>query len=1041
VTRHGFRFSLFALIGGGVFVAGLGLQVMLVRYAGLGPDPAYAAQAIFSIELSYLLNRCLTWRDRSVGWWAAAWKFNAQKLLMTVFTMASYALLVRLGMQYLVANVVLTAILTPANYFASDLLVFVHGKRRAEQEHMVEARVPEVLPTASVVIPCKSSERTIRQTVDSFLAQDYPALTEVIVVGDVGDSTWSALADLQDPRLVLVEQEKTVGRRDPNVKRDKGIKKSSGDVIALADSDIVVDPGWLGRAVALLNGQGSGLVAGGMRSINDSFLGRFVDNNVLAAKTPRVPRPYRVTADNFGARGCKPPITANAVFTRELYDACNLDVVWSYGYEDYEWFWRLVRDGHRILYSSELTAFHHHRRSFRHLIREYRQSAHGCAQFIKKHPDSPLAKKRAAQAFGLPIAAAGALALAGFAVADGYGALVGGLLMVAAIVMAGREVARSRSLEGLAYPPMALALGGIYTASIAGNLLLSPPRTDTIPTWDPHLDLPRRRWWQRIPWPITAIMAVQAGLSLALVWRNTAFGDEALYLWAGHIELQHYLSGVPFPRGATGSLNFRDYFSGAPQIYPPLGAIADSLGHLAGARILSLIFMLGATGFLYATARRLFDLRVAIVACGLWATTEPCLKLGAFATFDPMAIFFVCMGMWLAIRAGRSRFHGELIALSAVILAIGSVTAFSYLIYVPVVIAIAAISWAPAHGIKRSLISAAWLAGVTAMCFIGSVTVLKLWPGLSLTVLNRQVNILQGYMLVVDSTWSWQGIVMCLALVGALVAIATSKQRILIAVLAAACLMVPFQQARIQTGTSLDKHLSIGIWLASMAAGYGIVSLVRAPKSRLMLASLGCALFIFPTIVGDASAQWSFQGWNNASAVVAAFNKVSGNLQGQIAIENSSEAPLRYYTSAGRNWSIWAKKWTGISLPKAAGNISAAKRAALIKKYERALTAGDYGMIMVFFNQPDVYSLTQTVFNTSPQIGSGAYSQDVVRLLASNPELSALVDVLLQDRDYRISAVVPYGKNLSEIGTACVIWKKVPNSPQPRLGGQPGIVR
>jgi hypothetical protein len=118
-----------------------------------------------------------------------------------------------------------------------------------------------------------------------------------------------------------------------------------------------------------------------------------------------------------------------------------------------------------------------------------------------------------------------------------------------------------------------------------------------------------------------------------------------------------------------------------------------------------------------------------------------------------------------------------------------------------------------------------------------------------------------------------------------------------------------------------------------MAAGYGIVSLVKAPKSRLMLASLGCALFIFPTIVGTASAQWSFQGWNNASAVVTAFNKVSGDLQGQIAIENSSDAALRYYTSAGRNWSIWAEKWTGISLPKTAGHISAAKRAALIKEY------------------------------------------------------------------------------------------------------------
>ena len=44
-------------------------------------------------------------------------------------------------------------------------------------------------------------------------------------------------------------------------------------------------------------------------------------------------------------------------------------------------------------------------------------------------------------------------------------------------------------------------------------------------------------------------------------------------------------------------------------LYPPLGAIADNIGGLAGARILSLVFMLGTTALLYATASRLFSRR------------------------------------------------------------------------------------------------------------------------------------------------------------------------------------------------------------------------------------------------------------------------------------------------------------------------------------------------------------------------------------------------------------------------------------------------
>jgi putative flippase GtrA len=127
--RHGARLSVFSFIGASVFFAGLAFQVALVRYAGLGADSSYAAQAIFSIELSYLLNRYLTWRNRDAGFWLACWKFTAQKLIMTVVNLAAYALLVRVGVQYIAANVALTAVFTPVNYFAADLLVFVRPRR------------------------------------------------------------------------------------------------------------------------------------------------------------------------------------------------------------------------------------------------------------------------------------------------------------------------------------------------------------------------------------------------------------------------------------------------------------------------------------------------------------------------------------------------------------------------------------------------------------------------------------------------------------------------------------------------------------------------------------------------------------------------------------------------------------------------------------------------------------------------------------------------------------------------------------------------
>jgi putative flippase GtrA len=1062
VTRHGygFRFSLFALVGGLVFLAGLALQVALVRYAGIGADWSYAAQAIFSIELSYLLNRYLTWRDRSAGFWAAAWKFNVQKLLMTVVNLAAYALLVRAGMEYIVANIVLTAIFTPVNYFAADLLVFVRGRHRGGLGEPVEPRLPSVLPAVSVVIPCKSSERTIRTTVDSFLGQDYPALSEVILVGDVNDATWAPLADITDPRLVLIEQEQTPGRRDPNVKRDKGIKKSVGDVIALADSDIVVDPGWLGRAVALLNGQGGGLVAGGMRSINDTFWGRFVDNNVMAAKTPRVPRPYQVTAKNFGARGCKPPVTANAVFTRELYDSVQLDTTWAYGYEDYEWFWRLALEGHAILFASELTAAHHHRRSFSQLVREYRQSAHGCAQFIRAHPESPLARKRAAQAFGLPTAALGALSLAALATVTGYGTLVAGLLLVAGILVSGREVARARSLEGLTYAPAALALGGVYAATIAGNLMRPAARRAAAPTWGESTAVsdstavtgvgtlersagatepapgrrrapqapsghrpPRRSWRPRVCWPLAAILAVQSALSLMLIRSNTASSDEALYLWAGHVEIAHWLhSSLTMP--ALGSYLFADYFSGAPQLYPVVGATMDSVGGLMAARLLCLAFMLAATLLLYSTANRVFGRNAAIIAAFAWATTESALRMGAYATYDPMAIFFICLGAWFAIQSAYRRMHGELVALSVISLVLGSMTAYSYAIYILPIVGVATLVWARERGWQRALVSGASLLALTCLVLAAVPTFLNLWHGIFFTTLARTSLADYGSTSsILNAVWSYGGLLIIASLAGGVLLFASAtalSERLLGVALAGSALLVPvYQTFDAHTGWALDKHMSCGVWLGSMAVGAGLARISWPQIAPRWGAAVIAIAAVFPFYLGWTSAFGVQVGWPNEGRLITALRSIPP-VGDQRDYVDSNPPLMSYYTMPESvNGVVWVNslslhppgpsdRWTDF--------------------YRSALKLGNYGIVVLTFSGTlKSADLPREVFHAllSPS------QQQLVQIASSDTNTPGLYDFVValdQDPHYRLVSTGPYSGGFG-YGTdpgAFAIWRRVP---------------
>src|SRR5207245_1539635 len=103
----------------------------------------------------------------------------------------------------------------------------------------------------------------------------------------------------------------------------------------------------------------------------------------------------------------------------------------------------------------------------------------------------------------------------------------------------------------------------------------------------------RRSWIGR--GVLLCVLLMQAALSLRL--HNSAFEDEALYLYAGHLQLDHLL------HGGAAHPEFASYFSGAPILYPVLGAAVDSLFGLAGARVLGLACLLATTALLYPMSR------------------------------------------------------------------------------------------------------------------------------------------------------------------------------------------------------------------------------------------------------------------------------------------------------------------------------------------------------------------------------------------------------------------------------------------------------
>jgi hypothetical protein len=373
---------------------------------------------------------------------------------------------------------------------------------------------------------------------------------------------------------------------------------------------------------------------------------------------------------------------------------------------------------------------------------------------------------------------------------------------------------------------------------------------------------------------LAAIMLVQAGLSLRNT--NSAFEDEGLYLYSGHLELAHLVDGTQIPE-------FASYFSGAPVLYPVVGALADQVGGLFAARLLSLLFMLGATGLLYLTARRLFGVRSALCAAALFSSTPSAVFVGGLATYDAPALFLLALAGWIVVRWAGSKWPFYAIAAPLVVLA--AATKYAALLFVPTVVVLAAVA---AYIHRRRLESI--IRPMMLSVLVGALTygALKLAgptyvQGIGQTTTDRAQGTTPSWQIIEESA-RWGGVVFVAAVVGALyyvlrptrdddhaAPLADRYARIVLALLlVGTALLAPLDQLRIHTDVSLHKHIGFGLLFAAPLAGYGLVRLVGEHWRRLQL---GIGIWALAFAIGIDQSYALFTSWPDQRPLVAVLQK------------------------------------------------------------------------------------------------------------------------------------------------------------------------
>jgi putative flippase GtrA len=103
---------------------GLALLYILVHLLHVGASLAFLLQSIVSVEVSFLLNWNLTWKQRETPFKTAAKRFHAMRIATIPVNQLIFLGLRDLGVEYLLAMVVTVGFFTAINYAVCHIWTF-----------------------------------------------------------------------------------------------------------------------------------------------------------------------------------------------------------------------------------------------------------------------------------------------------------------------------------------------------------------------------------------------------------------------------------------------------------------------------------------------------------------------------------------------------------------------------------------------------------------------------------------------------------------------------------------------------------------------------------------------------------------------------------------------------------------------------------------------------------------------------------------------------------------------------------------------------
>ncbi|NLE96836.1 MAG: glycosyltransferase family 2 protein [Propionibacterium sp.] len=236
--------------------------------------------------------------------------------------------------------------------------------------------------SVSVVMPVRNEELHLTAAVERVLAQEFDGELEIIIaVGPSRDDTLAIAHSLAagDERISVVDNPSGFTPAGLN----RAIEHASHDVIVRVDGHGELSPGYIARAVALLEETGAANVGGVMDAV-----GRTPFERAVAASYNS---PYGLGGGGFHHKDT-PAGPADTVFLgvfrrHALEDVGGFDET-MHRAQDWELNYRLRRAGHLIYFCPDLHVTYRPRSTYRALAKQFFLTGNWRREVVRRHPET-----------------------------------------------------------------------------------------------------------------------------------------------------------------------------------------------------------------------------------------------------------------------------------------------------------------------------------------------------------------------------------------------------------------------------------------------------------------------------------------------------------------------------------------------------------------------------------------------------------------------------------------------------------------------------